>query len=139
MLARDVESLAGFYEGVLGCRLMAPITDFFDEVLARGIGAPGANVRMAWLSFPGASEGHPLLELYQLVDWDGSWPYEPGQGHVAFEVEDVESVAELVLGAGGAKLGEIVEWRAPSGNVARFVFLRDPEGNMVDVWARTEA
>ncbi len=136
MVAGDVEALAGFYEVAIGCRMMAPITDFTDEVLSRGMGAPGAHVRMAWLAFPGASDGSPLLELYQLVGWHDDWPYRPGQGHVAFEVDDVPSAVDRVVTAGGSLLGEIVDWKAPSGNQARFVFLRDPEGNVVDLWGR---
>lgn len=136
MVARDVEALAGFYEVAIDCSLISPITEFTDEVLARGIGAPGAQVRMAWLAFPGSVEGDPMLELYQLVGWVGDWTHQPGQGHVAFEVEDVPSAVDRVMGAGGSLLGEVVDWKAPSGNQARFVFMRDPEGNVVDLWSR---
>lgn len=138
MVARDVEALAGFYEVAIGCDLISPITDFRDEVLARGVGAPGTHLRMAWLSLPGTSEGGTLLELYQLVGWHGDWPYRPGQGHLAFEVDDVPTAVDRVVSAGGSSLGEIVDWKAPSGNLARFVFMRDPEGNVVDLWSRLQ-
>ena len=136
MVAADIPALAMFYQEAIGCRLLAPITEFADEALSRGIGAPGAKVRMGWLSYPGSSDGAPILELYQLVDWESEWSYRPGQGHIAFEVEDVDAAVAKVLAGGGSLLGEPVEWEAPSGNVARFVFTRDPEGNVVDVWGR---
>lgn len=136
LAAQDIELMSRFYEEALGCRLIAPIAGFADEGLSAGIGAPGAQVRMAWLSFPGSSDGAPLLELYQLVDWSGEWPYRSGQGHLAFEVEDVGSAVERVVDAGGSLLGEIVDWEAPSGKMARFVFARDPEGNIIDLWGR---
>lgn len=137
MVARDIDSLAKFYEEAVGCRLLAPIRDFADETLCRGIGAPvGAQVRMAWLAFPGTSDESPILELYQVVAADPAWRYREGQGHLAFEVEDVQSAVAQVIASGGSLLGEVVDWEAPSGNLARFVFLRDPEGNVIDLWAR---
>ncbi len=136
ILAEDATALAAFYEDALDFRLIAPIANFSDEILARGIGAPGAKLRMAWLSFPGSSDGGPILELYQLVDWDGSWAYRPGQGHIALEVDNVPATAGRVIGAGGSQLGEVVDWNAPSGNLVRFVFMCDPERNVVDLWGR---
>lgn len=139
MLVRDAASLSAFYRDALGCELLGPPTTFDDEVLARGIGAPGRTLRMAWLRLPGGSDDGPILELYEIVDGPGDdWPYEPGQGHIAFEVDDVAAMADRIVVAGGSLLGEVVDWEAPSGNLARFVFLRDPEGNMVDVWQRLE-
>jgi len=41
-----------------------------------------------------------------------------------------------VMAAGGASIGDVVEWEAPSGAVARFVYMRDPEGNIIDLWSR---
>lgn len=67
------------------------------------------------------------------------WPYQPGQGHLAFQVDDVGQAAQRVVDGGGSYLGEIVTWRAPSGNPACFVFMRDPEGNVIDLWARGES
>jgi catechol 2,3-dioxygenase-like lactoylglutathione lyase family enzyme len=138
MIVRDADRSAAFYQNALSCRLLSPIRDFSDEALARGIGAPGARIRLAFLSLPGLEEG-PILELYQFPDRDQShWPYQPGQGHLALQVEDVREAAERVVEEGGSYLGEIVTWRAPSGNLATFVFMRDPEGNVIDLWARGE-
>lgn len=136
MVAADIDTLASFYQEAIGCRLLAPIAEFANDALSKGIGAPGAKVRIGWLSFPGGSDGAPILELYQLLDWESGWAYAPGQGHLAFEVEDVGSTLEKVIASGGSRLGELVEWEAPSGNVARFIFARDPEGNVVDLWQR---
>ncbi len=43
-----------------------------------------------------------------------------------------------VGGAGGNKLGDLVEWEAPAGESARFVYMQDPEGNVIDLWSRVE-
>lgn len=132
--ARDAGSLASFYEQALGCHLISPVAEFDDETLARGFGAPGARIRMAWLRLPGSGDEEPILELYELVD-DLTWGYSPGQGHLTFQVEDVATVADQLVAAGGSYLGELVDWKTPSGNMATFVLMRDPEGNIVDLWA----
>ena len=138
VFARDVRSLADFYRDALECELLEPVRDFDDEALGRAFGAPGRRIRLGFLGLPGR-EGGPILELYEFPDRDAAdWPYRPGQSHLAFGVEDVEEVARRVEEKGGSYLGEITTWTAPSGNLATFVFMRDPEGNLVDLWARAK-
>lgn len=138
-LARDIEGLTSFYEEVLGCETVVPIQKIDDGEVARGIGAPGADVTLSILRLPGRGPHGPVLELYSLEGGDQTtWAHEPGQGQIAFEVEDLETAVAEFREHGGAELGEIVEWEAPSGSRARFVYLRDPEGNIVDLFARAD-
>jgi glyoxylase I family protein len=138
IFAEDVRSLAGFYQDALECELLQPVGDFADEHLGLAFGAPGRGIRLCALGLPGREEG-PILELYEFPDWDDpDWPYQPGQAHLAFQVDDVPEAAGRVIEKGGSYLGEIATWRAPSGNLATFVFMRDPEGNLIDLWAREE-
>ena len=138
ILARDVHSLAAFYQDALDCELLMPVSDFDDEQLGRAVGAPGKRIRLGFLRLPGRGEG-PILELYEFPDSDEpEWPFQPGQGHLAFEVDDVGRSATRVVQEGGSYVGEISTWRAPSGNLSTFVFMRDPEGNVVDLWTRGE-
>jgi len=94
-------------------------------------------VALTVLRLPGRGDHGPVLELYEV---DGQvpadWSYRPGQGQLAFEVEDLETSIGKVMASGGSSLGEVVEWQAPSGAVARFVYMRDPEGNVIDLWSR---
>ena len=138
IFARDVRSLAAFYRDALECELLQPVRDFADDGLGRAFGAPGRRIRLGFLGLPG-SEGGPILELYEFPEWDATdWPYRPGQGHLAFGVDDVEEAAKRVVDEGGSYLGEIATWTAPSGNLATFVCMRDPEGNLVDLWTRAK-
>lgn len=138
VVARDVARLAEFYERAVGCHPLTPVMELSDHALTRGLGAPGAVVRVVWLGMPGYEEGGPALELYRVVGGTGEpeWAYRPGQGQLSFQVDDVESTMEEVIAAGGSLLGEMADWETPSGNRARFVYLRDPEGNIVDLWSR---
>ncbi|MGH8946410.1 MAG: VOC family protein [Acidimicrobiia bacterium] len=138
VVTRDVSALADFYERALECRPLSPVMDLADDALIRGLGAKASAIRIAWLGMPGHDPEGPRLELYQLPDEAEAarWGYLPGQGQLSFQVDDVETAAEGVVVAGGSFLGETVDWKTPSGKTARFVYLRDPEGNIVDLWSR---
>lgn len=135
-LARDIDSLSDFYLDALDCEVVVP-KQTVEEAVSRAVGAPDASVTLTILRLPGRGEHGPVLELYSL---DGirpdDWDYRPGQGQIAFEVDDLEASIGRVIAAGGSKLGEVVEWTAPSGRVGRFIYLRDPEGNIIDLWAK---
>lgn len=138
ILARDLDSLVSFYEEALECITVVPAMAT-DEVVARGAGVPDATVTLAALRLPGRGDRGPVLELYSI---DGEvpegWDYRPGNGQLAFEVDDFEAAIGKVISTGGSALGEVVEWEAPSGSVARFVYLSDPEGNIIDLWSRVD-
>lgn len=136
-LARDPKSLAGFYEEALDCVTVVPLQEISDAAVPRAFGVPDATVSLTVLRLPGRGDHGPVLELYSVSGpRPDDWHYQPGQGQIAFEVEDLEASIGAVVAAGGTKLGEVVEWEAPSGSRARFVFLNDPEGNVIDLWAR---
>lgn len=137
-LSRDPESLAAFYEEALDCVTVVPFQEV-DQEVSKAVGVPEATVSLTILRLPGRGDRGPVLELYSV---DGprpdGWNYQPGQGQIAFEVDDLEASIGKVVAAGGGKLGEVVEWEAPSGSRARFVYLNDPEGNIVDLFARAD-
>jgi predicted enzyme related to lactoylglutathione lyase len=56
-----------------------------------------------------------------------------GFTHIAFEVEDVEKIFNDALKSGAIKLGEITEKIIEGVGVLKFVYFRDPEGNIVEI------
>ena len=139
ILARDPEALASFYQGALDCEIVVPLQDIDDDAVPRAVGVPDADVKLTVLRLPGRGEHGPVLELYSVSgERPKDWHYQPGQGQLAFEVEDLETAMGRVGGAGGNKLGDVVEWQAPSGATARFVYMRDPEGNIIDLWSKAD-
>jgi glyoxylase I family protein len=139
ILARDLEPLLRFYQEALGCELVIPplVT---ENVVSRGVGVPGATVTLSTLC------GSPVAETVgrcsSCTQWRGQvpddWDFRPGNGQLAFQVDDLEAAIGKVVAAGGSQLGEVVEWQGPSGATARFVYLRDPEGNIVDLYSRVD-
>lgn len=137
ILARDPEALAAFYREALGCETVVPLQELEDDAVARATGVPDADMKLTVLRLPGRGEHGPVLELYSVSGpRPDDWHYQPGQGQLAFEVEDLEAAMGRVGGAGGSKLGDLVEWEGPSGARARFVYMRDPEGNIIDLWQK---
>jgi catechol 2,3-dioxygenase-like lactoylglutathione lyase family enzyme len=57
----------------------------------------------------------------------------PGFGHIAFLVEDVAQAREAVLAAGGEDVGETVTLQTADGRKVTFVYLTDPEGNILEL------
>lgn len=136
-LARDPEALAGFYEKALGCVRVVPLQEIDDEAVPKAIGTPEAKVSLTVLRLPGRGDHGPVLELYSVSGpRSDNWHYQPGQGQIAFGVDDLEASIAAVEEAGGSRLGEASEWEAPSGSRARFLHVTDPEGNIIDLWER---
>jgi catechol 2,3-dioxygenase-like lactoylglutathione lyase family enzyme len=56
-----------------------------------------------------------------------------GITHIAFEVEDVEKIFRDALKRGATRLGEVTEKTIDGIGVLTFVYLRDPEGNIIEI------
>ena len=124
--ASDPESLATFYVEALQCSIRRQLTALGDGA-RNGVGASEGEIQILVLGLPGIEEG-PDLELITGTGRD------PGSAMLTFYVEDVASAADRVIGAGGAFRGEITEFEAPNGATFRFVFMTDPEGNVIDLF-----
>jgi catechol 2,3-dioxygenase-like lactoylglutathione lyase family enzyme len=88
------------------------------------------------MRLPGHGEEGPILELFeytQSLERPKSSANEHGYNHIGFEVANVEATMEAVIAGGGTRLGEIVDFEAPSDGVVTFVFLRDPEDNIIQL------
>ncbi len=141
LIARDWRKLAAFYRDVFGCRPVPPERDQAGDWLAKGTGAPGAALQGVHLRLPGWPDDGPTLELYQYRESAPALeplPNRPGYGHIAFAVEDVDAALAAMLAAGGSSLGEPVSVTVAGAGELRFVYARDPEGNIVELqaWAR---
>lgn len=126
------ERLARFYEEALGAKTVLPLSVLSPEA-SKGVGLPDAEVSILVLGLPG-NEDAPTLELISISGLSSEWGHRPGQGQLAFRVDDVHEAAQKVVTAGGSFKGEIVDFTGPSGRESRFVFMADPEGNIVDLW-----
>ena len=85
---------------------------------------------------PGYGAYGPTLEIFSYKDTRECEPVMAnytGLTHIAFEVEDVEKKFQEALKNGAAKLGEVTEKIVDGIGVLKFVYLRDPEGNIIEI------
>ena len=130
IVVKDMDGMLAFYRDVLGLKTQIDFRErgeFIDTVQKLS----GVDVWMVKLALPDGS----LIEL--LCD-DGHRPGElpkrqlcdPGIGHVAFTVEDVEETHRRFAAEGLETLSSPVT--SPDGK-ARLFFGRDPEGNLLEL------
>ncbi len=137
IVARDWERLSGFYEKVFGCTVVPPERSQSGSLLEKGTGLPrGASIKGVHLRLPGWGETGPTLEIYSYqpeLDATTPAPNTPGLRHLAFQVSDVEQTLANVIKAGGSKLGEPVRLDVDGAGTIHFVYVRDPEGNIIEL------
>ncbi|MFC1887093.1 VOC family protein [Thermodesulfobacteriota bacterium] len=138
MIAKDWRALAAFYEDVLGCTPVPPKRNLSGAWLDKGTGVRNARFSGMHLRLPGCGENGPTLEIYQ---YEKNEPRpkpaanREGLSHIAFEVEDVEKAATDILNNGGGKLGEISSSQVAGVGLLTFVYVTDPEGNIIELQA----
>ncbi len=138
----DWRRLAAFYTDVFGCTLVPPERDIRGRVLDSATGLRDAHLTGAHLRLPGWGDDGPTLEIFSYDALDahpGARVDRPGWGHVAFQVDDVPAAVERVLAHGGDRVGEVVTTRTADGRSVTWGYTTDPEGNIVELQAWSEA
>jgi len=137
----DWRRLAKFYAEVFGCVPKLPERDLSGDWLERLTALPRAHLTGVHLSLPGFGPEGPTLEIFgydQMVGHATPVVNEPGFGHLAFSVDDVEAALQEVLRAGGGAVGETVTTEVPGVGTLNVVYARDPDGNILELqhWSR---
>ncbi|MBN1877761.1 MAG: VOC family protein [Anaerolineae bacterium] len=136
LVATDWQRLAGFYEHVFGCIPVPPERDLSGRWLEEAVNIPDVHIQGMHLRLPGYGDGGPTLEIFQYnPDLPHATPAanRPGFGHIAFAVDDVEAAHEAVLAAGGGDLGQVIHREIPGAGNITFVYMTDPEGNILEL------
>lgn len=136
IIADDWKRLADFYQNVFDCHPVPPERNQSGAWLERGTGVKDAALRGVHLRLPGHGERGPTLEIYsyaEMKDKPPSAANRQGLGHLAFLVDDVEAVKEKVLAQGGKTLGEVTDVDIPEVGKLEFVYMTDPEGNILEI------
>jgi len=136
IVARDWRALARFYRDVFGCVVVPPERHFSGEWLEKETGVKNARIAGAHLRLPGQGGNGPTLEIFQYAQNEprsDTAANREGIAHLAFEVDDVENAAAEVLKHGGGKVGDIASTEVAGVGLLTFVYLTDPEGNIVEL------
>lgn len=136
IIADDWRKLMQFYVDVFDCVPVPPQRNQSGEWLSRGTGVPDAKLEGMHLRLPGHGEEGPTLEIYSygtMLDKLESSANRKGLGHLAFLVDDVPAIREAVKANGGADLGDIVERDVEGVGRITFIYMTDPEGNILEI------
>jgi catechol 2,3-dioxygenase-like lactoylglutathione lyase family enzyme len=140
--SRDWRRLAAFYTDVFGCELVPPERDIRGAPLDAATGLHDAHLTGAHLRLPGHGPAGPTIEIFSydaIADHPGARVDRPGWGHVAFQVPDVPAALEAVVAAGGARHGAVVTTPTADGRRVTWVYATDPDGNLVELQAWSDA
>lgn len=141
LIARDWQKLSLFYEKVFGMKPVPPERHYKGDNLERGTGIIGAELHGVHLRMPGYDDSGPTLEIYTYSTLAKSvYPAvnRPGFGHIAFSVPDVSSARDMVLQAGGRRVGKIVTLSTSEESKVTWCYVADPEGNIIELqsWSK---
>ncbi|MFN8608330.1 MAG: VOC family protein [Vulcanimicrobiota bacterium] len=135
LVARDWRRLADFYIAVFDCREVPPQRRQQGAWLEAGSGVVGLSLEGMHLRLPGWGEQGPTLEIFSYRPLLESEPTvtRRGLGHLAFQVDDVAEMLKKALCHGGKALGEPVQQQIDGVGLLTFVYLADPEGNVIEI------
>jgi catechol 2,3-dioxygenase-like lactoylglutathione lyase family enzyme len=136
IVSKDWKRLSEFYIDVFGCRIKPPERNLSGAWLDKAIALKNSRLRGLHLILPGYGDNGPTLEIFTYEDTLESDPLtanRTGFTHIAFEVEDVSSILNKALSNGARPLGEVSEKEIANVGILKFVYLRDPDGNIVEI------
>ena len=141
--AKSWRALADFYIRVFECSIKPPQRNLSGDWLDRATGLKNACLEGVHLILPGYGANAPTLEIFTYTDMHTREPLmanHTGYTHIAFEVEDVDAIFKRALSLGAEELGRPIEKVIENVGVLKFVYLRDPEGNIIEIqsWKHEE-
>jgi predicted enzyme related to lactoylglutathione lyase len=141
IVAQDWKRLAEFYQQVFSCVPVPPERNLSGQWVEDATSVLDAKIRGVHLRLPGYGEGGPTLEIFQYnrqEERPATVINRPGLAHIAFVVDDVQAARDAVIAAGGKDWGKMVSVEIPGAGSITFVYVTDPEGNIIELqrWSR---
>jgi predicted enzyme related to lactoylglutathione lyase len=141
IVAKNWKSLSEFYIKVFNCKIKPPERKLSGAWLDRATGLQNAVLEGVHLILPGHGDNGPTLEIFtyqKMYDCNPIMANHIGITHIAFEVHDVGQTLDEAIKNGGQLLGQVTEKAVDGAGELKFVYFRDPEGNIVEIqsWKR---
>ena len=134
--ARDWKRLSDFYIKVFNCKKKLPERNLSGDWLDQATGLTNARLAGIHLLLPGHGASGPTLEIFTYEETHESESVMAnciGYTHIAFEVEDVDTTLNHALNNGAKVLGKVTEKIIENVGALKFVYFRDPEGNIIEI------
>ncbi len=136
IVAKDWKALTDFYINVFDCKAKPPERKLSGLWLDDATGLENANLEGVHLLLPGHGDNGPTLEIFSYKEMHDNSPIMAnyiGLSHIAFEVDNVDQTLNDATNNGGQILGKITEKTVDGVGKLKFVYFRDPEGNIVEI------
>jgi len=136
LTSRDWRRLVKFYCDVFGCVPKPPERDLSGIWLDTLTALKGAHLVGMHLLLPGYPPNGPTLEIFGYDEMVQILPpvvNQPGYGHLAFSVDDVDLALRAVITGGGSSVGSVSSTEVEGVGTLRVVYARDPEGNILEL------
>ena len=133
----DMDASLAFWTGPLGFRLVAR-GPWESSALGRVVGVPGIKMDIAILEGHGHSIELIACDAPKAETLDVQ-PHKPLASHLAFEVDDIEATTAMLLEAGASLQGEIEFLDDDPSDAGWAVYLRDPNGIIIELIQPTVA
>ena len=128
----NLERSLAFWRDVLGFELSHRV-DQKGELAAEITGVPGAEISLVVLKAPG---GHKIELLEYLAPKDRKHldlrPCDLGSVHVAFTVDNLETVLHAIADSGWRTAGNPQTLRTGPNAGKRVIYVRDPDGTTIE-------
>ncbi len=136
ILAKDWKKLSQFYIDVFNCTPVLPERDLKGNWIDNMTNIRDVEIKGIHLALPGY-KNNPTLEIFSYNhSLEKSTPLqinELGYTHIAFRVNNVKEYVEKVLAHGGSFYGKITETDIDQVGHLTAVYMRDPEGNILEI------
>lgn len=136
IIAKDWKKLAEFYQKAFDCVPVPPERDLQGQWLDDLTGLENCRITGAHLSLPGYEEGGPTLEIFQydeMPERTETATNTLGITHLAFLVDDVRALCDKCVALGASLVGKTVSSTYKDGRTLTVVYIRDPEGNIIEL------
>lgn len=136
LVSKNWRLLSEFYINVFDCRVKPPERKLSGLWLDHATGLQNAKLEGVHLLLPGHGDNGPTLEIFSYDKMHDSKPLmanNVGLTHLAFEVSDIDRTLNKAIKNGGKLLGKVTEKRIDGLGELKFVYFRDPEGNIVEI------
>ncbi len=133
IIAKDWKAIAKFYTTVFSCTPLPDGDELAGPWIDRLTGIPGAKLRGVHLLLPNSPIALEIFSYTDMVEQSQTYPNTQGFTHIAFTVDNLEEIVQKVLQQGGSLVGDVVEKSFPNSGTFALVYLRDPEGNIIEL------
>lgn len=136
IVSKNWKSLSNFYIKVFHCKIKPPERKLSGAWLDQATGLKEADLEGVHLLLPGHGNDGPTLEIFtykHMHDCDPMMANYSGITHLAFEVHDVDQTLDKAIKCGAHMLGKVTQKQIAEVGDLKFVYFRDPEGNIVEI------